>query len=418
MQDNKYTLIVNYPVLAAGGIEQSLAAMMKFFLDDGHRVIWITTNQHIKNVAFPELLNDPRLEIVFSKWSRIFGTPRISLQEDERVIMLTCQALKYVVSEGIRRKAKTKNFMHYYVVAHFTGSIYYPELGWENKLLKRIAFRFWKKILQRIVDQDCILGFGPKHLQCYEEHYGVSIPNPDKRLVPNYQYEKLAMDMDTVQKKCAQRDSKFIITTCSRLEFPHKAYVLGLIDNFAAVKQQYPQAVLQIIGYGSGEHEVQSQINSLPENIRKDIELIGMVSPETLKEYYKKAHLVVGLAGSAITGALCGTPTLLVRHYCRNCETYGFFADAPDKTLCEDKGESIIPYITSCIEMDIQSYTTEVERAFDALSYFVGPAKDSFFQNYKEHCPLVVKDPCESLLGWLLHVMYSIGRRLNRRETI
>ena len=39
---NNYTLIINYPVLGAGGIETCLVALMRYYLKQGNRVIWLT----------------------------------------------------------------------------------------------------------------------------------------------------------------------------------------------------------------------------------------------------------------------------------------------------------------------------------------------------------------------------------------
>lgn len=413
-ESTKHTLIINYPNLSAGGIEVGLVSLIRFFLNEGHRVIWITTTHHLNEVAFKGIVDDPRLEIVISeKWNRYFSIPHIHFRKEEQVIMITCRAMQYVVSEGMRRVAGTKEFKHFLLVAHFSGTEYYPDHYFKSKWGHEIAYRFWRTVVHRLVENDCLRGFSLKHLECYEDYYQVSISSKKEKLMPDFN-SNIVFDMKNAQNKSKERKDKFVITTCTRFEFPHKAYVLGLVDSFNTIKAKYPQAVLRIIGYGNGEAELKEKICQLAENVQKDIELVGMVSHDELERYYKDSHLIIGLAGAIIDGAQSGIPSLVVRHYCCDCETYGFFEDAFEKTLSEEKGENVIPFIESCITMDQEEYIDHAQKGFMARAAFLNADPDSFFKQNTDKNEITVRFPWESALGRILFIITELKNRAER----
>ena len=339
---NNYTLIINYPVLGAGGIETCLVALMRYYLKQGNRVIWLTTTRYRHNVAFKGLLETPGLEIViWENWSRLFDAPRIVFGKNERVIMITCRAMHYIAGEALVRKAGTREFKHIYTVAHHSGPAYYPDRRMKTVLGKQLAYWYWKRILMQLVEKNCLFGFAPVQLDNYEAHYHVSIPNKMECLMPFVGSELGEFDEENAAVREQERKNRFIITTCARFEFPHKGYMLGLVDSFCLLKEKYPHVVLQIIGDGENREALIEKVSNLPDKIRRDIILTGIVSPDNLNGYYKNSHVIVGLAGAIMNGARSGIPSIVVRHNCNECEAYGFYEDAFEKSLCEEPGEDI-----------------------------------------------------------------------------
>lgn len=414
-QREKYTLVINYPCLSAGGIETGLVSMMRYFMSEDHRVVWITTTKHQKEVAFKGITDNPKLEIVISeKCNRYFGTPHIQFQENERVIMITCRAMQYVVGEEIKRRAKTREFKHYYVVAHFTGSEYYPDKYLKSKWAQKLVYNFWKKIVSRLVENDCLRGFSLHHLDSYETYYQIPISDKKKKLWPLFESEDASFDMKNALQRCKERNEKFVITTCSRFEFPHKGYILGLLDAYKTIKAKYPQAALRIIGFGDGEAEVREKVGQLPEKMRADVSLPGMVSPDELERYYKDSHVIVGLAGAVAVGAQSGIPALVVRHYCYACETYGYFDDAFKKTLSEDKGEDIVPFIEHCITMSQEEYLHHAESGYALISKGSKETANPtyFFEQYNAKDDLTVRHLWEAAVGRILYIIMELKNRI------
>ena len=418
MENKKNTLIINFPTMMAGGVESYFAALMKSCIEKGYRVIWITSEPFLSKVAFEGLLDNPGLEIVLTRsWMHYLDTPRISLTEDERVLMFTCEPIEYILSDKIRTEAGTKQFLHYLAIPNFAGKDYFPDQYLKNKGLRKLVWRFLHRILNRAAESNCILGFDLKHLVTYEEYYQIPLPDKETKIAPFFDAESVRFDMENTKARCAERKEKFVITSCARFEFPHKAYLLGLVDAFAKVKEKHSQTVLQLVGYGSGQQELESRIMALPEFVRKDIHMLGMLSPDVLEKYYKSSQLIVGLAGSVAKGAQCGIPALVVRHYHPDCETYGFFEDTSEMALCEDPGMDIVPFIEECITMDPELYLQHAENGFareaserDSIITSI----EECFEQAEKFSPSVVRTSREMLVAKLLYIACCILRKLGR----
>lgn len=411
----KYTLIVNYPVLLAGGIETGLAAAMRHFLKEGHRVIWITTTEYCRSVVFRSLAEDPGLEtVIWEKWERLLGIPRISFREDERVIMLSCCAMHYVIGEELKRRTKVREFKHYYIVSHFTGEEYYPDLFMKTRPGRKLLYGYWQKVLNRMVENDCLRGFSTEHLENYEDYYHISVADKEKKIIPDFDFGPLQFDEENTGNRERERGERFVISTCARFEFPHKAYILGLVDSFHTLKQKYPQTVLQIIGGGEGEAELKQKIAALPEEIRRDIRLTGVVSPDDLWNYYLDSHVIVGVAGAVAEGAYSSIPALVARHYCSVCETYGFYGDAWEKSLSEEPGEEITPWLERCITMDREEYLRRGREGFLAELKDRDPQPDYFFQQWDARDTVTVRNFGDRLAGRILYVITELKNRFER----
>lgn len=415
--EEKYTLVINYPTLSAGGIEVSLAALMRYSLSEGHRVIWITTTHCLQEIAFTGIADDPRLEIVISeRWNRYFGVADIRFQESERVVMISCRAMSYIVAEEIKRRARVRSFQHFFTVAHFAGSAYYPDRYLKHKWVRSIVFHFWKKIVSRLVENDCLRAFSLKHLECYEDYYGVPIPDKPDKVIPAFDFAHREFDLPNAENRARERSRRFVITTCSRFTFPHKGYLLGLIDAFRIIKAKYPYAELWIIGHGEGETALREKIGMLPPDAQSGVKMVGLVSPDDLQGYYKQSNLIVGLAGAIWDGAMSGIPSLVVRHYCYDCETYGYFGDASNKVLSEEQGEGIVPYIEATINMEQEAYIDHARKGYAAACDCDESEENPnyFFEQRNAASAITVYRPWEPILGRILYVMFMIRDRFFR----
>lgn len=417
-ENKKYTLLINYPVLWAGGIETYLASLMRYYLKEGHRVIWLTTSQYRENIAFDGLLDTPGLEIaIWEKWSRLFAAPKIHFEKNEQVIMITCRAAHYAAGELLRRKAGLRDFKHIYTVAHHSGSAYYPDRRMKSAWGKRVAYGYWKRTLEMLVKKDWLFCFAEIQLENYESHYHVSIPNKTGKLVPFVDSEQLHFDEENAGIREQERKDRFVITTCARFEFPHKGYILGLVDSYCRLKKEYPHIILQIIGDGSDGVMLREKIAALPDEIRKDIIMTGMVPPDNLNDYYKKSHVIVGLAGAILSGAQAGIPSVVVRHDCNICETYGFIEDAFDKTLCDIEGEEITPLLERCINMDREEYLRHSQAGFDRVQQeFADASKcmvDCYFRQQNENV-FAEQNWYDRLIGRILYVITELKNRFER----
>lgn len=383
----KKTLIVNYSSMTVGGIEEAFARLINYSLKKGYRVIWLSTPNTDRDSSFKETTNNPMLEKVYVKRGRTWlPHKKIGFDKEEDVTIITCEPLDFVKGEKIRRYAKNcASINHFLILPHFTGSAYYPERFFRSKAMRKI----WKKIIAKKValwvKNDCIRAFSRKHLDKYEENYGVVISDKFDKVMkwPNQMPE---LSEEQLQKRAEERTEKFNIITCSRFDFPHKGYILGLIDEFAVLKLKYPQIKLIIVGYGEGERVLKDKIKTFPENIQKSIVLTGALHPNELKEKFKECHLNVGLAGALGKGAECALPSLLVRHYTEKCETYGFISDCGDTFLRSDPGVDIKSFIEFVITCDEDEYIKQCKKALDKIMQLKKNDPEYLFRQKNSNC--------------------------------
>lgn len=381
------TLVVNYSGLKLGGIETSFASLMKYSLECGYRVIWITTPESVINSDFKEISENSMVEKVYKKRKfNSFDKLEISFSPDEEVTIISCEPIDFVKGERIRRRAKNvASINHFLILPHYTGSAYYPERFFSSKLMRKLIKAVMRKKIVLWNDNDCIRAFSQKHLDKYEENYNIFIPDKTDKVMrwPN-KIEKI-LD-EELREKAYERITKFNIITCSRFDFPHKGYILGLIDEFAVLKLKYPQIQLIIVGYGAGERVVNDKIKTLPEDIQKSIVLTGALHPNELKEKFKDCHLNVGLAGALGKGAECALPSLLVRHYTEKCESYGFINDIQGNFLRSDPGSDIKAFIEFIINCNEEEYIQQSKNALDKIMQLKKNDPEYLFRQKNSNC--------------------------------
>lgn len=363
----KKTLVINFRGLKIGGIEVYLSKLIQYSTSNNYRVIWLTSKKCYSENHFPKIVDHPLVEKVFIRGGgqRWMPHKRIKFHPDEDVTMFSVDPINFMKGEQIRQYAKkVKSFNHFLVMPHFTGLPYYPERTFKCKIIHNYWYKFMKKFAKKLVDNDCIRAYSLKHLDAYEESYGVKIENkPEKVLkkineIPEY-------DEKYFEDKARSRDESFEIVTCTRFDFPHKGFLLGLLSDYEKLKKEYPHIKLTIIGYGNDEAVLQEKIRELSKEAQEDITLVGKVSPQDLHSYFEKGHLNIGLAGALFDGAICALPSLCVRHFTENCETYGFISDMEGTYLRDEPAMGIKPFIEKMITIDLDNYINQAKRDFE-----------------------------------------------------
>lgn len=381
----KRVLIVNRATMNAGGIETNLADIIKCYLNNGDRVIWLTNKTGVKEFAFKNIIGEKNFIIIkHNKYLKFFYNPKIAFSNEDDVIMLSFTAIDYLVSDRLRIGSNAKSFRHFYVLPNFKGKEFYIDQWFI--IIHKIVFIWFRNAIIRLINNHSLLAFNIKHLNKYEEYYNINIKDKDKLLLPCFS------DCEFIDNKrliglSSTRGNEFKITSCCRFDFPHKGYLIGLLDEFVTLKNNYPILKLFIVGYGAGESIVKDRIKKMPQDFQKDVILKGRVTPEELRELYKESHLVVGLAGAIFVAASCGVPSLIARHYSYDCQVYGFYSEFPNMILSEKEGNPIGPYISKLINMSDEQFIELAKSQY--LMYMKGRRVDKdFFNNKIDACSI------------------------------
>lgn len=128
-----------------------------------------------------------------------------------------------------------------------------------------------------------------------------------------------------IQRRVESRRKDFTILTITRLDFPFKAYVLGLIDVFENLKDKYSNLKLVVIGDGTGMEKLKKRVEELPEEKRKDVFLKGAVPYEELEGYFKKSHVYTGMGTTLLDAGKYALPGIISKADCEKALTTGFF---------------------------------------------------------------------------------------------
>lgn len=352
----KKTLIVNYFGLRSGGIEKFICRLMRYSAKQGHRVIWFTSQGNIEKAEQRDIIENPDIEKVlfYGGREKLFRkTTKFELKPEEDVVMISFIPEDYIWAEQFREKYKCKSFYHHLILMNFFGWLTYPEDEFKTNFIIERRKKFSDKIAHQLDKNNNIRAFDEKQLGAFKERYGLNIDVSSKNLLKAFPVED-AFGESELWDKAKSRDEEFIIATCARFQFPHKGYMLGLLDVFKELKKKYPKVKLVVIGDGERD-KFNERFNTLPDEVKKDITLTGALPFTELNVTYKKCHMCIGLAGAISTSASLGLPSLVTRHDTLECETYGFYQDV-DSVLKSDPGIDIMPFIEEVIECSDEEY--------------------------------------------------------------
>lgn len=126
-----------------------------------------------------------------------------------------------------------------------------------------------------------------------------------------------------------EKSGSFNILTISRLEFPFKGYVLGLIRSFSELKQIYPQITLTIIGSGSGRHEINQLLNSQASTVSSSVKLLENTPNDLINNFIEGCDVYVGMGTTVLDAANRSKICIVAKAY--QCQDFssGFFHDNP-----------------------------------------------------------------------------------------
>lgn len=189
-------------------------------------------------------------------------------------------------------------------------------VGIEEKKHTQIMFKqlSQKKIYDLLLDGN-IVCMDEETVRYTENYYS------DKRLdVEIVRVPEDIQPFDTCIIKEKFKKNDFNILTIARAEFPTKGYILGLMEWFK--REDIPENVtITIISYGDGINIITQAINSVPEEKRKKINLVGKTDYNELKKYFAAAKLYVGMGTTILDAAQTGTISIAVKPF-----TYDLFA--------------------------------------------------------------------------------------------
>ena len=381
------TLIINKAYMNLGGIETIVYNLIKYGLSQNYRIVWMAKKPVIMFRGFDDIRE--RIEIIETNpKSKRKSIEQIKLSKDEKVIIISFTPFDHDFAIQIKERYADIDITPLYILANTKGAVYYieeyfswPLYGYVRKKMTSVI-KEWERhgdirYLNHIQRAAC------------EEAYHFHFSDVEGNRIPPI--TKVTHYDEKVLRERAKRKD-FNIISISRFEFPHKQYLLGLVDAYAQLKPKYNQLSLYIIGYGVGEAVLKRKISGYPKTISKDIHLLGTKTALEIDEVMINMHLNVSVAGSVSCGTRNGVVSLPARNYCGDvCEVYGYLPDSYSQRSSREPGMPVVPFIEELINMSEEDYMRKCIDSFETSSKKV-PDPDYIFRQesktkepYKNH---------------------------------
>jgi hypothetical protein len=371
------TFIFIHKHMGIGGIENYLLRTIRNLKKNGNRIIWIFPEGGYIDDSFNKDLMDGSVEIInvnLDKFSWIHSL-NIKFDNDEEVIALAFNLFNYIFLEMIKKKYNDIRIDSFFWVPHFKEKGVFLE-EFAPKTIQPILRQMIGKIIFSMEKNNNIIYVNKSHLDAFTRKYGYNVENEKAKLLTGSTREILPFDEELALERCKRQ--VFNIITVGRFSFPHKAYLIGLIQSYGMLKQKYNQLKLTIIGYGQDQDKVIEEIEKLPILAKNDINFVGKVAYDDLRKYFAKAHLNIGVAGTIADGAVTGLISIPVRHYSEVCECYGYLPESRKYTTSSEPGRPIEEFIEEVINMDKEKYLVLSKKAYNTYANGdVGDATDS-----------------------------------------
>lgn len=350
--------------MGLGGIETYLIKFIKWLNKNKIRVIFIMLEGTDIAESFKETLSSSNIEIynlnIHKKgWNK---TLKIKNEKNETFLAYAFSLYQFALLQKIILENKLTADSFYWI-PHFAEGVFVEN---EFGFFKDIVRKYFAILFRKMENNNNIIYVNKSHGEAFEENYKFKINNLKDKILnvsPN-----IVLPFDEIGIKLKSKREKFNIITVTRFVFPHKNYLLGLIDSYSFLKNKYPQLTLTIIGYGEDQDIVLKKINNLKEEIKKDIFLIGKVEYSELNKYFRASHVNIGVASTICDGAICSVVSIPARHYSEICEGYGYLPESKEDIVSSRKGVPIEAYIEELITMDKDQYISLCKASYDTFA--------------------------------------------------
>ena len=352
------TIIFNDTLGAYGGGQTLILRMCIWLTENGYKTI-IFCNATSNTEIVDKLKNIHTTIECFDLHNPKTMCERIQYYMGQDEIRIISLSWNYYLDVEVAKKLYNLKFNNFlYVIHHAT---FRKGSGFHFKFLKQYSIKKYSRIFEKMNQNNAILMMDEVYLEEGERYLGVHLdPKPTIIRLP-VQCEEIDNYSSIIKNGF---DSK-IIMTASRAEFPFKAYMFGLIDDFVKLKKKYSELKLEIVSDGNEIENLINKMKTVPNNIRKDLIYHRWLDYETLKKEIEKCYVYIGTGTSVVDAALRYKPSIPV--------VYGIYEDYAECLLSE-KPEAIFPpldctnparnVLDRVLSFNEEQYTQECERSY------------------------------------------------------
>ncbi len=267
----------------------------------------------------------------------------------------------------VERIKKRYDFRFHNMIYAIHPATFKKGLGFHSDFLKKYSRKTYGRILRRMAANRAVIMMDEINLEEAETFFNTPIvPKPDIIRLPMYCTERA--DAENIIKKGFESS---LIMTAARADFPYKGYLMGLIDDFVELKQEFPQLKLEIISAGDDRFQIERRIAALPDWMKKDVMLSGWMEYEKLQEKLAECMLFIGMGTSVLDAGLLYKPCIAVQF--DTFDNLGSFllSERPELLTAQpDCSDKAILLIKRMLRMNFSDYAAECCQTFSAIKKY------------------------------------------------
>lgn len=358
-------IILNDTLGAVGGSHTLFLRMCDWYRKQGVEVSFFCNNRDNEEIA--SHLEEIGVSIHVIDTTDIKATYRLlKMIDDGKLQIINFWSNRYLDIEAIKWKYKIEIDNYIYLI-HPRCLIKGDSYKSKNIILKAIQ-NGYKRLIPKMCENNAIISADEINIMETEKYY-------DFRMIPQPPIIRLPMKIDSVDRDVVIREgfeSKIIMTSC-RADFPYKGYVVGLIDEYAELKKNYPEIRLHIVCDGEDIGVLKEKINQTAKEIRDSIELSGWMSYDELKNCMNRCMIYIGMGSSVFDSSLRYKPSAVIKFDTMECIGKDYTAENPfDMAAKENITNTAAAMIERVLRMSYEEYKVFSQRSFDEVSKVYG----------------------------------------------
>lgn len=366
MSYEKRLIIINYGCMAfGGGIENLIYDIVRNADNNRFDFVWISDWQSILAKEYEAEFIRKSVKVIkcetrgFS-WAK---HEKIDYSGYKEAVILSFNVYDHARAIEMAHKKSdsgVKVFPCFYL-PHFTSPIVLPEqafYGVVRKLVKKamkIVYYHWYRNRQLCDTSD------GTHVKAVIGNYKLSSEGIEVKRFPIMR-EWAEFDEEKVRERYKREE--FVILTAGRMVFPHKGYLIGLIDAFVNIHKIHKNVKLVIVGEGEGENIVKEKIKTLSKEARECISVRGNMEMSRLRALMQECNVNIAVAACAYESIILGVPTLVARHYSYACEVYDSYPLKLSDLISCEPGHPVEGALNRLIESTEEQYVDFSRKAY------------------------------------------------------
>lgn len=238
-------------------------------------------------------------------------------------IFLTYSISEYMAINKLRDKNKSIKRVIYYVVHGYAFSLspFVHVSRWRRMLFSFYNYVKNRRIVKELIANNSIIFMDETSVVETGKALRLKIPIDLIHLLPI----KIKRYPES-EWNGLKRHVPFTIGTMCRMEFPMKAYVIGLIDSFRKLVNDLNYDLrLIIVGDGPGEECLMASLDALPKEVRGRIEYIKNLPYSGIGDFYSQCDLALGMGTVLLDSANFNVLALPVAWYTNELKISNLF---------------------------------------------------------------------------------------------